>query len=167
MLAQTPLTPDRRHAIVPDDRDCAFPFFYKDLEVKVMKTKLGIAVAAIGFIVGAAAPLLAHHSFAAEYDASKTVTLNGTVVKVEWLNPHIWIYIDAKDDSGKVVRWQCEGGAPNSLVRNGWTRDSLKSGEQVTINGALAKDASNTCNASRVTLADGRRLFAGQEKGEK
>jgi Family of unknown function (DUF6152) len=135
-----------------------------------MKTKLGIAVAALGLIIGAA-PLLAHHSFAAEYDASKTVTLNGTVVKVEWLNPHIWIYIDAKDESGKVVRWQCEGGAPNSLVRNGWTRDALKNGDQVTINGALAKDASNTCNASRVTLADGRRLFNGsaesQEKGGK
>ena len=130
-----------------------------------MKSKLGIAMAAIGFIVGAA-PLLAHHSFAAEYDASKPVTLNGTVVKVEWLNPHIWIYIDAKDESGKVVHWQCEGGAPNSLVRNGWTRDSLKSGDQVTISGALAKDASNTCNASQVKLPDGRRLFAGSAESQ-
>ncbi|HLH42863.1 MAG TPA: DUF6152 family protein [Bryobacteraceae bacterium] len=130
-----------------------------------MRTKLQVLIAGLG-LAASAAPAMAHHSFAAEYDASKTVTLNGSVVKVEWLNPHIWIYIDAKDESGKVTRWQCEGGAPNSLVRNGWNRESLRSGDQVTISGALAKDASNTCNASTVKLADGRRLFAGSAESE-
>src|SRR5579883_1627312 len=130
-----------------------------------MRTKLQVLIAGLG-LAASAAPAMAHHSFAAEYDASKTVTLNGSVVKVEWLNPHIWIYIDAKDESGKVSKWQCEGGAPNSLVRNGWTRESLKAGDQVTIMGSLAKDATNTCNASQVRLPDGRRVFAASSEGE-
>ena len=87
--------------------------------------------------------------------------LKGNVTKVDWLNPHIWIYLDVKDDSGKLASWQCEGGAPNTLTRNGWTKNDLKKGDAVTINGTLAKDASNTCNASTVALPDGRRVFAG------
>jgi hypothetical protein len=123
-----------------------------------MKAK--IAVFAMG-LLSAALPMLAHHSFSAEFDNNKKVVLKGNVTKVDWLNPHIWIYLDVKDDSGKVASWQCEGGAPNSLTRNGWTKNDLKKGDAVTINGTLAKDASNTCNASTVALPDGRRVFAG------
>jgi hypothetical protein len=123
-----------------------------------MKAKL--AVFAMGMF-SAAVPMLAHHSFSAEFDNNKKVVLKGNVTKVDWLNPHIWIYLDVKDDSGKVASWQCEGGAPNSLTRNGWTKNDLKKGDAVTINGTLAKDASNTCNASTVALPDGRRVFAG------
>jgi hypothetical protein len=123
-----------------------------------MKAKL--AVFAMGML-SAAVPMLAHHSFSAEFDNNKKVVLKGNVTKVDWLNPHIWIYLDVKDDAGKVASWQCEGGAPNSLTRNGWTKNDLKKGDAVTINGTLAKDASNTCNASTVALPDGRRVFAG------
>jgi hypothetical protein len=123
-----------------------------------MKAKL--AVFAMG-LLSAALPMLAHHSFSAEFDNNKKVVLKGNVTKVDWLNPHIWIYLDVKDDSGKVASWQCEGGAPNSLTRNGWTKNDLKKGDAVTINGTMAKDASNTCNASTVALPDGRRVFAG------
>ena len=114
------------------------------------------------FGVLATATLSAHHSFSAEFDNSKPVNLQGTVTKVDWLNPHIWIYLDVKDDkTGQVASWQCEGGAPNSLARNGWTKDALKKGDTISIVGSHAKDATNTCNASSVTLPDGRRVFAG------
>ena len=124
-----------------------------------MKTKF--AAFAIG-LVSAALPALAHHSFSAEFDASKKVSLEGTVTKIDWLNPHIWIYLDVKDDkTGAVANWQCEGGPPNTLTRNGWTKNDLKKGDTVSIDGTLAKDASRTCNASSVKLPDGRRVFAG------
>ena len=114
-----------------------------------------------GILLAAALPVLAHHSFAAEYDAKKAITLKGTVTKVEWLNPHIWIYLDAKDENGNVAHWQCEGGPPNSLTRNGWTKNALKQGDQVTIEGFRAKDATNTCNSRTVMLPDGKKVFAG------
>ena len=123
-----------------------------------MKAKL--AVVAAGLLC--AASTFAHHSFSAEFDATKPVNLEGTVTKVDWLNPHIWIYLDVKDDkTGSVQSWQCEGGAPNSLTRNGWTKDALKKGDSISITGTHAKDATNTCNASSVKLPDGRRVFAG------
>ena len=120
----------------------------------------------LALLLGSAIPGMAHHSFSAEFDGSKTITLKGTVTKVDWMNPHIWIYIDAKDDSGKTVKWQCEGGAPNSLTRSGWTKDDLKEGDVITLDGALSKDGSKTCNARQVTLASGRRIFAGSSGGD-
>ena len=108
-----------------------------------------------------AIPVLAHHSFNAEFDEKKTITLSGAVTKVEWFNPHIWVYLDVKDANRTLQHWQCEGGAPNSLVRNGWTKNSLKTGDQITIDGYLAKDGSKTCNAKKVTLAGGETVFAG------
>ncbi len=123
-----------------------------------MKAK--ICIFAMG-LLAAAVPMLAHHSFSAEFDSSKPVTLKGSVTKVDWLNPHIWIYLNVKDDAGKMVSWQCEGGPPNTLTRNGWTKNDLKEGDAITITGTMAKDKSNSCNASAVVLPDGRRVFAG------
>ena len=109
----------------------------------------------------AAAPLHAHHSFAAQFDADKPVTLVGTITKVEWTNPHTYFYIDVVDDAGKATNWAVEGGAPNSLYRAGWKPTSLKAGDKVTIVGSRAKDGSNLANATLFQLPDGRCLFAG------
>jgi hypothetical protein len=122
-----------------------------------MKKLLVIAGA---LAVAAALPVMAHHSFAAEFDANKPVTLKGTVTKLDWLNPHIWIYVDVTNQ-GNVEHWQCEGGPPNTLTRNGWTKSALKNGDQVTIEGVMAKDSTKTCNARSVKLPDGRTVFAG------
>ena len=103
----------------------------------------------------------AHHSFAAQYDASKTVTLQGTITKVEWMNPHTYFYVDVADDKGKLVNWAVEGGAPNVLYREGWKPTSLKAGDKVTITGSLAKNGSNLINATSFKLPDGRCVFAG------
>ena len=127
--------------------------------------KAALAALIVGLLV-APLPAVAHHAFAAEFDSNKTVTVKGTVGKVEWTNPHIWIYVDTKDESGTVTRWQCEGGSPNTLTRQGWSRDSLKPGQQVSIEGFRAKNGSNTCNSRVVTTADGKRLFAGSSFGQ-
>jgi uncharacterized protein DUF6152 len=124
--------------------------------MKTSQLVLGAALA-----IAAAVPLAAHHSFAAEFDASKPVTLKGAVTRIEWGNPHIWVYLDVKDDRGAAQPWQCEGGAPNTLTRNGWSKDSLKPAEQITIEGFLAKDGSKTCNLRIITMPDGRSVFAG------
>src|SRR5439155_7749638 len=129
-----------------------------------MKTKLLMIGA--GLVAAAAVPVYAHHSFAAEFDANKPVTLTGAMTKLEWMNPHIWVYLDVKDDRGSVQPWQCEGGPPNTLTRNGWSQNSLKIGDQVTIEGVLAKDGSKTCNARVVRLPDGRSAFAGSPGGD-
>jgi hypothetical protein len=133
-----------------------------------MKTKhfiIGIGIGT-GLMAAAAPPLHAHHSFSAEFDASKPVTLKGTVTKLEWANPHIWVYLDVMDDQGTVQPWQCEGGPPNTLTRNGWTVNSLKPSDLVTIDGVLAKDGSKTCNARTVKLPNGRSVFAGSSGGD-
>ena len=129
-----------------------------------MKTVIA-ALTAILLMVPLA--VAAHHAFAAEFDRAKPVKVQGSVVKVEWTNPHIWIYLDTKDEKGSIVRWQCEGTSPNTLTRQGWSKDTLKQGDQVTIEGYRAKDGSNTCNSSAVTLPDGKRLFAGSAEGER
>src|SRR5205823_6792114 len=121
-----------------------------------------LLVAAVTTVVLlAAAPVLAHHSFAAEFDQSKPVTLMGTVTKVEWMNPHTHFYVDVKDESGKVTNWDLETGSPNALARRGWTRHSLKEGDAVTVQAFRAKDGTNLASARTVTLADGRKVFAG------
>jgi hypothetical protein len=103
----------------------------------------------------------AHHSFAAEFDAEKPVTLKGTVVKWEMMNPHGWITIDVPGPDGRTVQWMVETSNPNGLMRLGWSKRSLKPGDEITVEAYRAKDGSNTANASRVTLADGRKVFAG------
>ena len=103
----------------------------------------------------------AHHSFAAEYDGSKPITLTGTITKMLWSNPHAWVYADVKDGDGKVVHWAFETGQANALYRRGWKKTDLPVGVVVTIEGFLAKDGSPTVNATNIILPDGRKLFAG------
>jgi hypothetical protein len=119
------------------------------------------AVLALG-----SAPVAAHHSFAAEYDAAKPVTIHGSVVRVEWTNPHARFYVEAKDTDGSIITWNLELASPNVLVRQGWTRTSLKIGDEITVTGSLAKDGSKMANARNVTLASGKRIFAGSPAGD-
>ena len=126
-----------------------------------MKSKLiAVVVAGLGLLL-CTVPMLAHHSFAAEYDSAKPITLTGTVTKVEWMNPHAYFYIDVKDEkTGQTANWGLEMGSPNGLMRQGWTRNSMKIGDMVTVEGSAAKDGSNIGNARSVTLSTGTRLFA-------
>jgi len=130
-----------------------------------MKTKFIGAAAAIAMLL-AGVPAMAHHSFAAEFDATKPVKLTGTVTKIEWMNPHAYFYIDVKDTSGKVDSWGLEMGSPNGLMRQGWTRHSLKVGDEVTVEGSMAKDGSKIANAREVVLSDGTKLFAASSQGQ-
>lgn len=123
-----------------------------------MKVVWGVAAAlAVGSAMTTAR---AHHSFAAQYDASKPVTLKGTVTKVEWTNPHARFYIDVADGAGKVVNWNLELASPNYLKRAGWSSTSLKAGDEVTVEGSLARSGANMANARLVTFPDGTRVFA-------
>src|SRR6202451_3700511 len=127
-------------------------------EINQMKAAFASLVAGVALLAPVGA--LAHHSFAAEYDVKKPVTLKGTVSKVEWTNPHARFYIDVKDESGTVATWNLELASPNVLVRQGWSRHTLNVGDQVTVEGSQAKDGSQMANARTVTLADGKKVFA-------
>src|SRR5580704_11562775 len=119
-----------------------------------------------GGLMMAAVPGFAHHSFSAEYDRSKPIQLKGTVTKVEWMNPHARFYLDVKDDAGKVTNWEFELGSPNGLMRQGWTRNSLKEGDVVTVNGSQAKDGTNLVNANNVAFENGKRVLGGASSSE-
>ncbi len=124
-----------------------------------MRNKLAVLAAVVG--LAAAYPALAHHSFSAEFDGSKVIELKGAVTKFEWANPHVYFYMDVKDEKGATTNWGCETTSPGSLHRQGWTRDTLKVGDQVIVDGYPARDGSKLADARRVTLPDGRRIFGG------
>ena len=117
-------------------------------------------------LLGASVPAAAHHSFAAIFDAAKPVTLTGTVTRVEWMNPHTWIYVDVTNSEGSVEAWALEMGSPNRLMRYGWNQDSLPTGTTITIAGSRARDGSLKAAVDTVTLADGKRLFGAQDTSQ-
>ena len=126
-----------------------------------MRNRTGIILTTLGLALFSL-PLLAHHSFEAEYDFNKPMKVSGTVTKMEWMNPHAHFYVDVKDESGKMQNWDFELGAIPVLLKQGWRKDSLKAGDQVTVEGFLAKDGTKgKGNARKVTLPDGRRVFGG------
>jgi len=128
----------------------------------IARTHLLVLILQLG---AAGVPLLAHHSFAADYDTSKPVLLHGTVTRVDWMNPHVHFYMDVKDESGKVENWDFEAGSPNTLMRSGWTRNTLKIGEQIVVKGCRAKDGSTQGNATSVLSTDGKVLLSGTVDG--
>jgi hypothetical protein len=129
--------------------------------------RFGAASVAVFGLLCSSLPLMAHHSFAAEYDSRKVITIHGIVQKVAWMNPHAYVWVDVKDESGKVTTYAFESLSPNALMRGGWTRNSLKAGDEVTVDGYLAKDGQRLsdgsvhANSKLITLADGRKVFAG------
>ena len=126
-----------------------------------MKTKSMTILGAAGLLLAAALPVLAHHSFSAEFDVDKPVKLEGSVVKMDWVNPHTWLYLDVTKPDGTVEHWQVEGGAPGVLLRNGWTKNTLAAGTKVIVNGHQAKDGAFRANSSSIQFPDGRKLDTG------
>jgi hypothetical protein len=127
-----------------------------------MRTRLSMLAACIGVaLLISAVPAAAHHAFAAEYDGTKPVKLRGTVTEMEWINPHSWIHIDVKNPDGTVSKWMIEAGAPNSLIRRGWNKNSLLPGTEILVEGFQAKDGELRANGRDVTFTDGRKLFVG------
>jgi hypothetical protein len=130
----------------------------------MMRAKYTIFAAAS--LLLAAIPVLAHHSFAAEFDSTKPITLEGKFIKMDWVNPHSWIHLSALNkETGKIETWDVETGPPNTLYRNGWRKDAIKEGEEIMVTGTLAKNGSNTVNARSVKTPDGRTLLAGSSEG--
>ena len=127
-----------------------------------MKTPLAMLVA-VTLASAASVPLAAHHSFTAEFDAKQPVLFKGTVTKMEWINPHVWIHMNVTQPNGKTEAWMVEGGAPTVLFRRGFSKTSLQAGTQIVVDGYRAKDGTNKMNAREITFADGRKLFAGSE----
>src|SRR6202165_3838729 len=128
-----------------------------------MQTKLSVSLAALGLLL-AVKPVSAHHAFAADFDAKKPVKLRGTVTKMEWINPHAWIHVDVKKPDGTVDEWMIEAGTPNTLLRRGFTRDSLKTGTEVLVDGYQSKDGSLRANGRDLTLTNGQTLFLGSNE---
>jgi hypothetical protein len=125
-----------------------------------MNGSLARAAAALASLL-ATAPALAHHSFAAEFDQQKPIKLEGTVTKMEWINPHSWIHLSVKGPNGEATEWMIEGGTPNLMLRRGFTAKSLAVGTEIVVDGYLARDGSNKANGSSITFKDGRKLFVG------
>ena len=125
-----------------------------------MRAKLAVLLMGAGLLLSAAS-LLAHHSFAAEYDAQRPVKMTGTVTQMEWINPHAWIHIDVKKPDGKMESWMVEAGAPNALLRRGFNKNSLLPGTVITVEGYQAKDGAQRANGRDITYPDGRKLFVG------
>ena len=120
-----------------------------------------VCVVLVLALASAPAAVRAHHSFAAEFDGNQPITLKGTVVRMDWINPHSWIHLDVKNTDGSVTRWMIEGGTPNTLVRRGFTKASLQPGTEITVEGFRAKNGANRANGADLILPDGRRLFMG------
>ena len=125
-----------------------------------MSRIVAVACTVAGLLL-AAVPAHAHHAFAAEFDAKKPLQLRGTVTKMEWINPHAWIYMDVKNTDGTVTNWMVEAGAPNALLRRGWTKNSLLPGTEIMVEGYQAKDGANRANGRDITFKDGKKLFVG------
>ena len=130
-----------------------------------MRITLAVVLAA-GVLLLVAAPVRAHHAFAAEFDIDKPIKFKGTVTKMEWINPHAWIRIDVKGENGEVQKWMIEAAAPNALLRRGWTKNSLLEGTEIYVEGYQAKDGANRANGSVITFADGKKLFVGSSAGD-
>ena len=126
-----------------------------------MRIKLFSCIAGIAGVFAAHISVQAHHAFAAEFDNDKPIRLEGTVTKWEWINPHAWINLDVTNAAGEVEKWRVEGGAPNALIRRGWTKDSLPPGTEIIVQGFLARDGSKRASGQNITFPDGSRLFVG------
>jgi hypothetical protein len=125
-----------------------------------MRTKLAMALVLTGLFLGAV-PAWAHHAFGAEFDIDKPIKLTGTLTKVEWINPHAWLHIDVKNPDGTVTDWMVEGGSPNTLLRHGFTRNTLEVGTVIIVSGFQAKDGTNKANGKDITFQDGKKLMMG------
>jgi hypothetical protein len=136
------------------------------MEVDPMRTKFFLVIAGVSLLL-AAAPVAAHHAFAAEFDVNRPVKVKGTTAKMEWTNPHAWLHVDVKEPDGKIVNWRFELGAPNALIRLGWKTDSLPVGVEVQVEGFRAKAGGPVANGRSIKLADGKELFSGGSAPEK